>query len=52
MLQNAVFHLLQPIVVMIELFLNFLEVKVVGGISVPRQVEHGVEIGILYRIVW
>ena len=51
MLQNAVFDLLQAVMVGIELLLDLLQVKVILGIGVPRQVQHIVEICILHRIV-
>ena len=51
MLKNAVFYLLQTIVVIVKFFLDFLEVKVIGGVSVPRQVEHRVNVGILHRVI-
>ena len=50
-LENAVFHILQAVVVAVELCLHLLEVEVVGGILVPWQVEHGVEVGILCAVV-
>ena len=51
MLQYAVLDFLQSVVVSIEFVFHFLQVEVVLGIGVPRQVEHIVQIGILHRIV-
>ena len=50
-LQDAVFDFLQAVMVVIEFLLHLFEVKVVLGISVPRQIEHVVEVGILHRVV-
>ena len=51
MLEDAVLDLLQAVVVIIEFLLYLFEIKVVFGIGVPRQVEHIVEVGVLYRVV-
>ena len=37
--------------VVVEFLLHFLEVEIVLGIGVPRQVKHIVKIGILHRVV-
>ena len=51
MLKYAVFYILQPIMIAVELGFNLLEVEVIVGVLIPRQVEHGVEVGILCRVV-
>ena len=52
MLKDAILDFFQAIVVFIELLLHLFEVKVVLGIGVPRQIEHIIQIGILYRVIW
>ena len=51
MLKNTVLHLLKAKVVGIQLLACAVEVKVVLGNLIPRQVKHQVEVGHLYRVL-
>ena len=51
MLDDALFHLVETVVVLVELFLHVVQVEVVLRVLVPRQLEQRVEVGILHREV-